>query len=349
MIGPFPQPLTGMSHVNSKMKEILITNEEELYIINTSPISLDLSLKVRIRRILKIVKYLIHLIILKKNNFKSLYMSVSGGFGQIYELLFLFVTRSINVKILHHHAYSYINNKSILTKFLLSVSGEACTHITQSKKMANDLKKTYSGDHIVIPISNVVYLDDLNINEFIVRKSIKTIGYLSNISKEKGIFDYLSLAKAFKNKELQFIIAGPFQDANIKRQVEEQISFLNNVKYIGPIYSSKKNKFFSSIDLFVFPTHYRNETEGIVNIEAFKRGIPVLAYGRGCIPELINNIAGYCINPSDDFVANSMNKINEWLQHPEKFRSISEQTKKRYDDLIMTNQNKLTYLLEKLS
>jgi len=269
-------------------------------------------------------------------------MSVSGGFGQIYEIIFLLINRRIKWRYLHHHAYSYIEKKSIITSILTKVSGKDCVHITQSKKMANNFKKTYYGLTNVIYISNVVFQEDSDDQNNFVRTSIKTIGFLSNITKQKGIYEFLDLAKKCNNNEINFLLAGPIPNYSLKNEVLGIISTLKNVDYIGTVFGKQKNIFFSLIDLFVFPTKYKNETEGIVNIEAIRSGAPVIAYGRGCIPEIIGEYAGHCMDPSDAFVTNALIKIDEWSNCPEQFKRISIQAIKRYKHLKSLNHIHLT-------
>lgn len=349
-IGPLPPPLTGMAYVNEKMKNVFISRNMKISVINTSADNLNLSVKTRIKRLYKVIKLIFGLFKLRKREkFNILYMSVSGGFGQLYEILFLLINKNIESKYLHHHCYSYIEKKSTITSLLTRLSGKDCVHITQSNKMANNLKKTYSCVNNVIPISNVVFQDIFNDHESFVRTSLKTIGFLSNISKQKGIFEFLNLVDMCANTKLEFLIVGPFQNSKLKTEVLRIISKLKNVEYLGPKFGKSKSEFFQSIDLFVFPTKYRNETEGIVNLEAIRSGAPVIAFGRGCIPEIIGDSAGYCIKPSDDFVSNAFNKINEWLFNKNNFKILSRKAIKQYKYLESSNRSKFERLINQIS
>jgi len=54
--------------------------------------------------------------------------------------------------------------------------------------------------------------------------------------------------------------------------------------------------------------------------EAMSRGIPVIAYGRGCIPEIIGADCGLVIDPADPFVPAALAKLESWLAEPARLR-----------------------------
>ena len=58
---------------------------------------------------------------------------------------------------------------------------------------------------------------------------------------------------------------------------------IQGVEIIGPVYNEEKKQFFSDIDLLILPSI--NEAEPLVIYEAFSYGIPVVAFGVGCIQE----------------------------------------------------------------
>ena len=65
------------------------------------------------------------------------------------------------------------------------------------------------------------------------------------------------------------------------------------LSFLGPLYGSAKDAFFDEIDIFLLPT--RSESYGLVIIEALSRGVPVIAYARGCIGSYLTAPAGHAI------------------------------------------------------
>ena len=93
MIGPFPPPLTGNSYINNQMKRFLEDNNRKILALNSAPKTLSRSFYSRIKR-LKVISKIIHqLLFVKEIECNVLYMSISGGLGQLYEILFLLLLR----------------------------------------------------------------------------------------------------------------------------------------------------------------------------------------------------------------------------------------------------------------
>ena len=87
LIGPFPPPVHGMALVNSAMKNHFINIGIEPSIFDISPSTLNRSLYARISRAPKVFQSLSRFFLtIFKNNSSTLYLSVSGGYGQLYDI-----------------------------------------------------------------------------------------------------------------------------------------------------------------------------------------------------------------------------------------------------------------------
>lgn len=82
------------------------------------------------------------------------------------------------------------------------------------------------------------------------------------------------------------MIAGPYRDqaciALVTQAIDEGLAV-----NLGPVSAASKQDFFDGIDVFLFPSRYRNETEPLVVLEAMAQGVPVVASALGCIPEML--------------------------------------------------------------
>jgi len=326
LVGTFPPPFHGMSSINSFMHDRLCADGALPKLVNTSPHTLSRSIAARFLKVFNViyaaVSYCWELCFYAPS---VLYIGLSGGNGQFYDLFFIFLARIFGLKIfIHHHSYQYILQKKLISLFLFYIAGKDSEHIVACKKMSCDLRLMYSSVGIVRIISGIATLappSDLNV----VKKSITTIGFLSNITAEKGILDFLGVAERaqYLATQLKFVLAGPFQDDDIKELVEARMKNLTNVKYIGPVYGEDKISFFSEIDIFLFPTNYINESEGLVIHEAMRSSVPVIAYQRGCIEQIINESNGLSIPSQFNFVDCAYRQILEWTNHPDRYQKIS--------------------------
>jgi len=325
MIGAFPPPVHGMAAVNAAVKNEFLKAGVKPTVVNLSASSLSRSLMTRLGRLHRVAYGVSILSIMRHLRGTAFYMSVSGGYGQIYEILLVLVARVRGMRIfLHHHSFAYLDRYTFLTKMLALVAGSDAVHITQSPRMAQKLFEIYDVAHVVA-ISNAVFLLDERILHSDPRQQLHTLGFISNIAVEKGVFEFLDLLALADDRGLSINgkLAGPFQDMATARLVRNQLQKLSNVEYVGPKYGADKDSFFDEIDVFVFPSLYVNETEGIVNHEAMSRGIPVIAYGRGAIPEVVGADCGRVIDPSEPFAPEALKQLETWLCDSDAYKAAS--------------------------
>lgn len=144
-------------------------------------------------------------------------------------------------------------------------------------------------------------------------------GYLGRLESIKGI---KSLSQAFKDSQAsKLIIAG---DGSLKTYVESIVKIDERFEYRGVVADSYKNKFFADIDFLVVPSEWE-EVYGLVVVEAFSAGVPVICSSNGGLPELINH-------GIDGYVLNQENPITEELSHV--INLVSNMSPSRYENLL---------------
>lgn len=351
MVGAFPPPLHGMAAVNAAVRDALEQAGATPTVIDVAAPSLDRSVSARLARLPRAVRGLGKLAGKRGLRNPTLYTSVSGGVGQVYELIFVVLGRLRGMRLfLHHHSFAYLDAPGMLTWALIRVAGNDAAHLTQSAQMSNRLQLAY-GTRRVAAISNAVFLMDKHLGCVAGREAVGVLGFISNIAQEKGVFDFLDLLAAAGNAGLpvRARLAGPFQDGTTERAVRERLGSLPQVEYVGPQYGADKDAFYAGIDVLIFPTRYENETEGIVNHEAMSRGIPVIAYGRGCIPEIVGPDCGLVIDPAEPFVPLALAKLQSWLADPAGFAAASRAAAARFSRTYEENQARWRALLAELS
>jgi glycosyltransferase involved in cell wall biosynthesis len=348
MIGAFPPPIHGMANVNKAMYQLLASESEDVIAIDISASTLQRSILARFERIYRVLAGM--LLLLRKGKLRktTLYMSVSGGSGQFYEILYILVSKIFFTKlVLHHHSFAYLNDvPSLLMKIFTWVAGRSANHVCLSSEMAMRLAMLYPSVSATLTLSNVVFLNR-NVPAKSLKKNLVTIGYLSNISSEKGVFHFLALCKALHQAGISIscILAGPFQDADSELAVKDILAELPNTTYIGPVYGSKKGAFFDSIDALVFPTVYANEAEPLTILEALSWSIPVIAYGRGAIPEILKPPFGLAVGVADPFTEVALSQLRYWQVNPGDYQRASLAAGNSFKALEIKNQANLDWLI----
>lgn len=76
-----------------------------------------------------------------------------------------------------------------------------------------------------------------------------------------------------------------------------------NVEFIGEITEREKSAFLGQAHALLFPIDW-DEPFGLVMIEAMACGTPVIAYGRGSVPEIIDHgVSGFIVSNQDEAAA----------------------------------------------
>lgn len=328
--------------MNAAVYEQFCKNKARVSVIDISAHNLDRSLLKRLGRLPRVMAGLTCLLFNPAFRGDSLYMSISGGFGQLYELCFLLIARLRGMRLyLHHHSFAYLDRYHPITSALTRVAGASGMHITLSPGMAGRLRQRYSAVRRAVPVSNVVFFPDVYRPGRGPRDRVRTIGFLSNISTEKGIFDFLDLVAACEHEGLpvRARIAGPFQDTGTEHLVRQRLTAVTTAEYIGPQYGDDKARFLDSIDVLMFPSHYINEAEPLTLHEAMRNRIPVIAYGRGSVPEIVDSGCGLVIGPELPFVPAAMERLKIWLANPAVYQAASAAAGERFSAALDRNMH----------
>lgn len=338
-----------MAAVNKAVCDTALSAGFDPYVINVAANGLDRSLLSRVLRMRRVFWGVVKLAASTGMSGKALYMSVSGGYGQCYEVLFCLVARMKKMRLfLHHHSFSYIDRPNLLARILFLSAGRSAVHVGLSRQMAVRLEGAYSIRNAV-SVSNAAFLTRRN--QCSIRGGLMTIGFLGNICKEKGVFEFLGVCEAAQQQgiDLRGILAGPFQDVHTEMKVRAVMGRVASVEYVGPRYGADKDRFFDKIDVLVFPTRYINEAEPVTIHEAMRAGVPVIAFGRGAIPEIVGDDCGLVVSQRDPFVSAAMNKIRWWQDNPSDFIAASRAAVERFVKIRANSAAQLEKLMVDLS
>ena len=341
MIGAFPPPVHGMATINNELFNLLKKHTKNIIVFNFSTSVFRKSLIAELYRLQRFLSSFFKIALFRSLKGKTLYISISGGFGQFFEILYTILSRLKAMKIvMHHHSFAYIDRFNLITFFLTKIAGHSATHVVLSKKMSDLLKKEYNISR-TISLSNAAFCPFIEIPDEMFKNELCTVGFLGNICKEKGIFDFIDLIKLCANEKLPIkgIIAGPFANDRIKNEIQSQIESDCCIKYIGPKYGPEKHDFFNNIDLLIFPSQYKNEAEPLVVLEALSHSVPVIAYDRGCISEVLGCMCGKVINKKKFFAPEACEHIKQWINDPNSFKKASHGAFHRFYKIHNNSKN----------
>lgn len=158
------------------------------------------------------------------------------------------------------------------------------------------------------------------------------IGYTGRHSPEKNLLELLA---AVRDTDLTLVFGG---DGPARPYLEQHAAEIDaDIRFLGILEQSQLPAFYSSIDVFAFPSP--TETQGLVALEANACGTPVVAVDAGALQEtVIDGTTGY-LYPARDIDA----------FHHLLVRAIREQDRLREECLKHRPSNSVERSMDKLS
>lgn len=327
IVGTFPPPWTGASNANAAVRDYFKSVGARAESIDTAPKTLDRRFSQRLGRLPKVVHAWIRIIQLRAPRRKHrclLYLSAAGGPGLLYDLMTIVLSRILHIEIVvHHHNWTYLRKRSSLAYAVVTIAGQRARHVVLCAYMGQLLERLYRVTRWQVLSNQFLVKQEVRPR---VRGKLRTIGFISNLTVEKGTNIVLDLARHVRNSEwedVKIVIAGPCSDASLisklKRAERDGL-----IEWRGPAYDNEKKKFWNDVDVFIFPSFYANEAEPIVLWEAMTSGCPVIAYDRGCISSQLDG-HGLTIPVGDDFCTAAMRQLQKWRINPKELESDSRQ------------------------
>ena len=304
VIGALPPPVHGMSTVTHEMLQA-IGAKAQVTTIDTSPRSLSRGMSYHLHRLLGVVKGIPRLLHARFDGALTLYMPLDEGLGGLWNLAFLFIARATGMHLfLHHHSFRYITSRTRLMAIMVAIAGRHACHIVLCPTMDARLRELYPQIKTTFVAPNpVTTAPAASIANAPPQNAALTIGMLANLTFEKGVDAFIALIETVPG--IRGVLAGP-AEADVAHFIEAAIARLQSrLVWLGPVASDAKERFFQSIDVFVFPTRYRTEAYPLVLAEALTRGVTIIAPDRGCIGALAQFQSVKIIGQSEDFIAHA--------------------------------------------
>lgn len=317
-----PPPVHGASAINQKMVQKLEDCGIPVTVLNTVP-----SCHARwfdgpiwkLQRILLILRVFAQVLLRTWQPPNSVYIGISGGAGLLFDCVLALAIRWLRVPVVvHHHSFAYVSANSILfERFCSLLSALHVTHVVLCSEMGDQLCARYPA--LILPtqvhvLSNAAFFEGGSARPSSAGTITKLcVGYISNITPEKGISDVLALFRRCREVglQLEMTVAGPCADESIRTELEAMSNGLEPFTYLGAVYGESKQQFFQSLDVLVFPTRYANEAEPLVIYEAAEQGVPTVANARGCIASMVARCGGWAIADDSLFVEEALLAISE--------------------------------------
>ncbi|WP_175429633.1 glycosyltransferase family 4 protein [Azospirillum argentinense] len=261
---------------------------------------------------------------------RRFYMPVDSGLGIFYTAALAGTARLFGYeRTLHHHSFATISKPTWRMSLLTRLAGTDCMHVLLCPAMQARFQALYPAAKTAMSVSNAIFTPPVPRPRHGKSGPLR-IGHLSNLCTEKGLDTLFTLLRALRSEgvDVKLVLAGPglgrMDNALVAAGL---VAFDGDVEYRGPVDDDAKAAFYRDIDVFVFPTRYRNEAQPLVLFEAMAAGVPALAYDRGCIG---SDIPRPGLVPQDrDFIQAVLPALRLWAKDRDALALASEQAHAR--------------------
>jgi glycosyltransferase involved in cell wall biosynthesis len=190
--------------------------------------------------------------------------------------------------VLHHHSFAYLTVDSTGHLLLFAIASPQAIHIALCGEMERQLRARYASVSQVRVWSNSHPLGLTIASRPPLPKPDRpmAIGHMANLSIEKGLGSVLETLRRglAEGLDLTLHLAGEPSDRQSEVLLNGAMLELDGrVVLWGFVSGGEKHRFLDALDVFLFPSAYRNEAEPVVVLEALAHGVPCFVTAVGCL------------------------------------------------------------------
>lgn len=329
-VGNFSPPITGQKFVNQKLADLLVQNGTPLKFLTSLPKRRKEDSFYKSAQVCRIICLPGQLLLARFMGSRHFVYSLLGGRSRIIDMINVSAARLLGYHLtLYHHSSQFAKARSKVMSIILAVAGRRTRHIMASPKMAEDIINTYGIDLDIAIIDNSAFVSQPAPSGPRERSSFR-LGLLSNLSKSKGLDASIETFEALITTgcDCDLVLAGPATDRESKDRIATaKKNFPHRIHVLGSVSGEQKEQFFRDIDVFLFPSTHKHETQSLVVPEAQSYGCPVIVYDHGYVAENIPDKLAQCIIPADKaFADEAANLIRDWIDNPDLFSIAQNET-----------------------
>lgn len=254
--------------------------------------------------------------------------ALSTGHANVFDLacitIGLAAHRHVHVT---HHSYALFDGRE--RRWLLQLARPVlrrCRHIALCEHMKSQLCAAWGLNSAQVTVlSNAALVEPpapcnaTNVTSNPRRSTAAFhVGFIANLRADKGLWTFLDIVDRLQaaGYAVHASIAGPVQPADemLERALQQRLHQMQDVAWLGALHGDARSHFYWQLDLLVFPTVYRHESEPLVILEALAHGVPVITTPRGCIASSLADGVAVRTFPETDFVDKAVASISADLR-----------------------------------
>lgn len=358
MIGPFPDPIHGMSLANQSIYDAL--SQDEAFDVRAYNTNLEQDIKCKSRQGKLEFNYLINSIFNLAGNIFFLLRNIGSiayftppqsSLGLLRYAPAILLSLLLNKKtILHIHgsriAENINNSPWIVRNLNRLILKKSSNVIALSPKIANHIQNNLGLDNVKTCMNGVSIP---NIKKIDLTKKYEAIPleilFLSNLMQEKGVFELLESVIQLNKKglHLHLNLAGAIEPSiktSITKIIQDNPGYFT---YYGIVKGEEKARLLSECAIFCLPSY--DEGIPLSILEAYAYGCTVVTTHVGGIPDIFSPFQnGYLCMPKD--VESLVSALATAEKHRERLKIIgSHNSTVAHQKYSLSNFNKNIFRL----
>lgn len=321
LIGPIPEPTTGVSLANKVLADNLMKSDDfKIDIINTSYNKFDENLGAF--SISKLIFFL-KLNFFAFKIFKVNIVYITPGqtfFGVVKYALFILLSKLFRKELIIHVHGNYVGKEYSLLKgfkkrIFKSLLSRTSKGIVLSETLTGNMSPFIKEKEIFVLynfVEEYLFPSTEEVKEKLNLFTKPKIVFLSNLMEEKGIFALLDALKLLEKEGFAYEakIAGNIDEVN-KGKALKYFDSLNNTSYSGVVKGQEKKELLLWSNVFILPTWYTMEGQPISILEAMATANIVITTNHAGIPDIFKeSINGFYVNKNDPLsIANTIKQV----------------------------------------
>lgn len=336
IIGPFPEPISGVSLANKVVSEILSEEPDwEVSKLNTSFNKFDESVgSFSWDKLFFNLKF--NLSVFKVINKDVIYLTPGQTFfGVTKYLLFFLVSWAFGKEVIfhvhgNHLGKEYSELKGIKRRLFHFVLSKSQKGIVLSESLIDNVSPFVSEKGRFYLYNFAQDWSGYESKNVEIEKDGLRIVFLSNLMKEKGINDLLDALIQLEKSDIKYEarIAGNI-DAENESQVMDKFNGLINTKYIGIVNGREKFELLEWANTFVLPTYYKMEGQPISILEAMAAKCVIVTTKHAGIPDVIQESKNgiFVDKQNSDSIFRVLCDMSKF---PKKYSEMAEKNREEY-------------------
>lgn len=306
MVASFPPPVGGAALVNQTVLDGLRARGADVAVLDVSGPTLAHSRGIgyHLRRIAANLRAMVGAGRTGGRG-HTLYLVPDAGLGAWYTWA---IARAVAGRfghvVVHHHSCRYIEEHSRPIAMLTDRFRDRMTHVFLTNGMRDAFQHCYGKVEAIVATNACFVAEEAALAPMPTLPGPLRLGHLSNLCEDKGFFVVADTFDAVRSRGIDatLTLAGPALEPLVEKRIGALMArHGDRVRHVGAVRGAAKRDVYRSIDIFLFPTQFRQEAAPLVLYEAMAAGVPSLTVDRGVIADVVSDIAGAVCGRDADY------------------------------------------------